>query len=167
MLVLRWDRANEEGRVGKYARWRFEAGAVVEQRARVGRREGGASLRSEYFEVGGAGACDLCGRSVRELTRHHLIPRARHKKKRARKKFHRREMENRITLLCRPCHRNVHASIDNKELEREYNTLEALAAHPGVRRFTRWIKNKPHGTAVAPGACETFEAKDELARRMG
>ena len=54
-------------------------------------------------------------------------------------------MENRIALLCRPCHRNVHAVLDNKELEREYNALETLAAHPRVERFTRWIRNKPHG----------------------
>lgn len=89
--------------------------------------------------------CELCGRFVREPTRHHLIPRSRHKKKRARKVFDRREMENRIALLCRPCHKNVHAEIANKDLEREYNTLEFLAAHPGVQRFTRWISNKPHG----------------------
>jgi hypothetical protein len=85
---------------------------------------------------------------VRELTRHHLIPRSRHKKKRSRRAFLRREMENRIALLCHPCHRNVHAAIENKELEQEYNTLEALTSHPGIRRFTRWIRNKPHGTAM-------------------
>ncbi len=122
-------------------------------------------LPPEHFEIDAAGTCELCGRSVRELTRHHLIPRARHKKKRARKTFHRREMENRIALLCRPCHKNVHASIGNKELEQEYNTLEALASHPGVRKFTYWIENKPHGAAIAPGTRGTFEAKDGRDRR--
>jgi hypothetical protein len=57
-------------------------------------------------------------------------------------------MEKRIALLCRPCHRNVHAAIENKELEQAYNTLEALASHPGIRRFTCWIRNKPHGTTM-------------------
>lgn len=94
----------------------------------------------------GSGECELCGRYMIELTRHHLIPRSRHKKKRARKAFDRREMEGRIALLCRPCHRNVHATLENKELEREYNNLEALAAHPGIQRFTRWIRTKPHGS---------------------
>lgn len=106
----------------------------------------------------GGGECELCGRFVRELTRHHLIPRSRHKKKRAKKAFDRREMESRIALLCRPCHKNVHATIENKELEREYNTLEALATHPGVGKFTLWIRNKPHGTAIASGTREKPEA---------
>lgn len=100
------------------------------------------------FGSGGDGPCELCGRFVRELTRHHLVPRSRHKKKRVRKAFDRREIENRIALLCRPCHRNVHAVLDNKELELEYNTVEALATHSGVERFTRWIRNKPHGAVV-------------------
>ncbi len=69
--------------------------------------------------------------------------------KEARKKaFDRREMERRIALLCRPCHGNVHAVFENKDLEREYNTVDALARHPGVHRFTRWIQKKPHGTAA-------------------
>ncbi len=62
--------------------------------------------------------------------------------------FDRQDVHNRIALLCRPCHRNIHAAIDTKELEREYNTLEALTAHPNIRRFTQWIKNKPHGAVT-------------------
>ena len=49
--------------------------------------------------------------------------------------------------LCGPCHRNVHASLSNGDLERGYDTVEALKEHPGVRRFTEWIKTKPHGLA--------------------
>ena len=105
--------------------------------------------KHEGFEANGAGRCELCGRSVHELTRHHLIPRSRHKNKRNKKAFTRREVHERIALLCRPCHRNIHAAIDTKELERECNTLEALAAHPHVKRFTRWIENKPHGVVAS------------------
>lgn len=111
----------------------------------------------EPLNRGGGGECELRGRFVHELTRHRLIPRARHKKKRAKKAFDRREMESRIALLCRPCHKNIHATIENKELEREYNTLEALATHPGVEKFTLWIRNKPHGAAIAPGVREKPE----------
>jgi 5-methylcytosine-specific restriction endonuclease McrA len=106
--------------------------------------------REVILEAKGGGKCELCGRFVRELTRHHLVPRSRHKKKRTKKAFERREMEKRVALLCRPCHRNVHAAIENKELEQKYNTLEALAAHPSIRRFTRWIGNKPHGAVPVP-----------------
>src|SRR5918911_5259454 len=95
------------------------------------------------------GECDLCGRLVRELTRHHLIPRSRHKNKRNKRAFDRREIHNRIALICRPCHRNIHATLSTKELEREYNTLEALAAHPGIRRLTNWVKDKPHGVVAS------------------
>jgi len=120
----------------------------------VDRRPEGTPLGSEDFKVSEeVGACELCGRFVHELTRHHLIPRSRHKKKRARKKFDRQEMEERVALLCRPCHRNIHTTIENKELEQEYNTLEALAAHPSIERFTCWIRDKPHGTIpYVPGA---------------
>ena len=85
---------------------------------------------------------------MHELTRHHLIPKSRHKNKRNKKVFDRQDVHSRIALLCRPCHKNIHAAIDIKELEREYNTLEALAAHPDIAKFTGWIKNKPHGVVM-------------------
>ncbi len=92
------------------------------------------------------GACGLCGRTVQRLTRHHLVPRTRHKSKRNKKTFDRREV-HRTVGLCSPCHQHIHTVLDNKELEREYNTLEALRAHPDVERFVEWVKRKPHGTS--------------------
>lgn len=96
----------------------------------------------------GGAACGLCGRIVQRLTRHHLVPRTRHKNKRNKKTFDRREV-HRTVGLCSPCHRHVHVAIPNKELEREYNTLEALKAHPDVERFVEWVRRKPHGTAAS------------------
>ena len=93
-------------------------------------------------------ACELCDRVVQRLTRHHLVPRTRHKNKRNKKTFDRREI-HRTVGLCSPCHRHVHTVLDNKELEREYNTLEALKAHPDVERFVEWVRCKPHGTAAS------------------
>ena len=95
-----------------------------------------------------SGACELCGRIVQRLTRHHLVPRTRHKNKRNKKTFDRREI-HRTVGLCSPCHRHVHVSIPNKDLEREYNTLEALKVHPDVERFVEWVRGKPHGTAAS------------------
>ncbi|CAA9446193.1 MAG: hypothetical protein AVDCRST_MAG28-873 [uncultured Rubrobacteraceae bacterium] len=102
---------------------------------------------------GGAGgeACGLCGREVQKLTRHHLVPRTRHKNiknKRNNKALDRQALLQTVGL-CAPCHRHVHATIPNKELEREYNTLEALKGHPEIDKFVEWIKRKPHGTAAA------------------
>lgn len=94
--------------------------------------------------------CELCGRFLEKgaITRHHLLPRSRARKlKRKPRARRRRDLDDaRLTVaLCRPCHRNVHASIANKDLEREYDSLEKLSAHPDVMRFTEWVKDKPHG----------------------
>ena len=106
----------------------------------------GASDTETRKERGGAERCALCGRRVGNLTRHHLVPRSRTRKKRRKgRPFDRDDFEH-TALLCAPCHRNVHSVLDHKDLEREYRTLEALREHPGVRRFTAWIRTKPHGT---------------------
>lgn len=95
---------------------------------------------------GGAG-CALCGRKGAELTRHHLVPRARHRQGRTRRK-HDREARHETVDLCRPCHGNLHAHLSEKELADSYHTLEALRAHPEVARFSRWIRGKPAGLRV-------------------
>jgi hypothetical protein len=98
------------------------------------------------------GRCELCARLLAEdrLTRHHLLPRSRARKMKRRSKG-RRELKRRdpgrTVALCAPCHRNVHVSIDNADLARGYDTVEALRDHPGVRRFTEWVKDKPQGRA--------------------
>lgn len=93
--------------------------------------------------------CELCGRRVRSVTRHHLVPRSRAKKVRKRRKKYRRDRREleRTVSLCGPCHRNVHASLSNGDLEKGYDSVEALREHPGVRKFSEWIRTKPHGTA--------------------
>lgn len=111
-----------------------------------GRRD--ATIAGVRETNGAGGTCGLCGREVSRLTRHHLVPRTRHKNKRNKKTFDRREI-HRTVGLCPPCHRHVHTILDNKELEREYNTLEALKDHPGVGKFVAWVSRKPHGTVDA------------------
>lgn len=90
----------------------------------------------------------MCRRQVGTLTRHHLIPQTRHKNRRNKRDFDRSEVKQRIALLCKPCHKHVHATLDNKQLEREFNTVEALAAHPEIARFVDWIAGRPDGTRV-------------------
>jgi 5-methylcytosine-specific restriction endonuclease McrA len=96
------------------------------------------------------GTCQLCGRRVGEdrLTRHHLLPRSLARRMR-RRKLARRELKQhdpaRTIALCRACHRNVHASLSNRDLGRGYDTLEALSTHPEIKRFTEWMQDKPHG----------------------
>jgi hypothetical protein len=60
---------------------------------------------------------------------HHLIPRSE---------------GGRVTvLLHRLCHRTLHALLTEKELARNYSTIEALRQHPEVARFVEWVQDKP------------------------
>ena len=89
------------------------------------------------------GQCELCGRAVQRLTRHHLVPRTRHSNRRNKRDFDRTDVTDRIAWLCRPCHDHVHAVFTEKTLEREYNTLASLREDPDVARFVDWIADKP------------------------
>ena len=50
--------------------------------------------------------------------------------------------------LCRDCHRAIHATFTNKELERTYHTREALMAHAGFRRMVEFIARQDPGGKV-------------------
>jgi len=89
------------------------------------------------------GKCAICGREE-TLTRHHLIPRTRHHNKRNKRDFE-RDVVRQVVGICRPCHSQIHASLTEKELEREFNTVAKLKAHPGVAKFADWIATKPRG----------------------
>ncbi|MFT5122870.1 MAG: hypothetical protein ACI9TH_003539 [Kiritimatiellia bacterium] len=86
--------------------------------------------------------CELCGRNGLKLTRHHLIPQCRHRKKRNRKTFTREEVQSRVLWICRMCHNQLHAVLSEKEMELEYNTREKLLAHPDVARFVTWVQKR-------------------------
>lgn len=90
------------------------------------------------------GVCELCARTVERRTRHHLIPRSRHRKKRTRRNFTREQMQC-VALLCPACHRQIHKTFTEKELEQEFNSIQKLREHPDIGRFVRWIESKPHG----------------------
>ena len=90
--------------------------------------------------------CELCGRSELELTQHHLIPRTRHKNKRIKREFSREEILTRKLSVCRPCHKQVHTVLSEKELALHYNTRNKLLHHPQIKKFVSWIADKPGGT---------------------
>lgn len=94
-------------------------------------------------DTGPAGRCQLCGRDVAHLTRHHLIPRTRHSNRRNKREFARAEVHARVAWLCRPCHDHVHSVFSEKTLEREFNTLDRLRADEEIRRFVDWIGDRP------------------------
>ena len=86
------------------------------------------------------GKCALCDREGDKLTGHHLIPKMRHNKKVKRETT--LVERNTKAPLCRPCHSQLHNLFTEKELEREYNTIEKLKAHPDVQKWIMWVKTK-------------------------
>lgn len=87
--------------------------------------------------------CKLCGRfTKRGTTEHHLIPRTCHKNKWFKKNFTREQMRETIDL-CRDCHRAVHKLIPSeKELGRNFNSVETLLAHDEFGKYVAWIKRQ-------------------------
>ncbi len=75
-------------------------------------------------------ACWLCARPLGEVTEwHHPVPKSRGGKL--------REPVHPI------CHRTIHDNLSNSDLERRFNTAEALKGHEVIGRFADWIANKP------------------------
>ena len=68
--------------------------------------------------------CPLCKRHVSQLSRHHLLPRARGGK------------EEHVLHICFDCHDAVHEFFDNSELARRYTSIEALLSN---ERFARHV----------------------------
>lgn len=75
--------------------------------------------------------CPLCCRSIpkTQCDAHHLVPKSKGGRHTA--------------FLHRICHRQIHALLTETELARQYNTVEALLAHPDIATFVAWVKTKP------------------------
>ena len=74
--------------------------------------------------------CSLCERPVQSTSRHHLVPReegGRH---------------GPTVDLCQPCHSSVHRFLSNRELARQYPTVEALRAADGLQIYLGWIRKQ-------------------------
>lgn len=76
--------------------------------------------------------CPLCGRIMIDgpsVDRHHLVPSSCGGKEAER--------------CHRICHRKIHATFTEHELEKIYNTWDALRAHEEIQKFVKWIAKKP------------------------
>ena len=110
---------------------------------------------------GAQNVCELCGRSVGRLDRHHLIPRTTHSNRRNKRDFLREDVRTRIAMLCPPCHKQIHAVLTEKELAERYNTLDALRQVPQIAQFVAWVATKP------PGHVRVRQSGDKAPRRPG
>ena len=78
--------------------------------------------------------CELCGRLIPPhvpQNLHHLIPKLKGGK------------HGPTVLLHVICHKEIHASLSEAELAREYHTIEALRAHPRLEKFIKWVQKRP------------------------
>jgi hypothetical protein len=86
--------------------------------------------------------CELCGR-LNECNDHHLIPKTNHKNKWFKKMFSKEELSETITICVHDCHSNIHKQIpDEKELGKNYNTIDKLLKHEKIKNYINWIINK-------------------------
>jgi hypothetical protein len=95
-----------------------------------------------------ADPCPICQRPNLHPSDHHLVPKSR---------------KGKVTeTICSDCHRAIHAVFSNKELEREYSTVEALLAHEGFRKLVQFIARQDPG-----GRVRTARSRDHGGRRRG
>lgn len=85
--------------------------------------------------------CEICEKEL-PLTFHHLIPKKCHSNKWFRKRYTREEMNTRGIYVCRKCHSYIHSIAGNKELGRDYNTLENLLKHEKMVSFKAYAMGR-------------------------
>ena len=101
----------------------------------MGKRQRAADAVTMASEAGDP-VCPLCLRPIPAgvpQSRHHLIPKLKGGK------------HKETVLLHHICHKTIHKTLREGELARDYNTVEALRAHPELARFWAWIARRPPG----------------------
>jgi len=78
--------------------------------------------------------CPICQRPIPPgvpQSLHHLIPKLKGGK------------GGPTVLLHQICHNEIHATLSEAELARDYATPEALRAHPRLAKFIAWVARRP------------------------
>lgn len=74
--------------------------------------------------------CELCGREVQSLSRHHLVPREEGGRYGA------------TAELCQPCHSTVHLTFTNRDLASKYNSMPTLQQAEALQKYLKWVRTK-------------------------
>ncbi|MEM9639841.1 MAG: HNH endonuclease, partial [Pseudomonadota bacterium] len=80
--------------------------------------------------------CPLCDRPIPAEVKqslHHLIPKLKGGK------------GGPTVLLHHICHREIHATLTEAELARDYADMDALRRHPRLEKFIAWVRKRPPG----------------------
>lgn len=82
--------------------------------------------------------CPLCDRPIPPdvpQSLHHLTPKLKGGK------------GGPVVLLHHICHREIHATLTEAELARNFSTIAALRDHPRLAKFIAWVQKRPPGFA--------------------
>ena len=80
--------------------------------------------------------CELCERR-KKLTKHHLVPRAVHSKKRYVTRFGKKEMRQRGLMICKLC-----LIPNEKDLADKFHTKKLLLANAAIRKHIAWVRKQ-------------------------
>jgi len=82
--------------------------------------------------------CQICQRETPQehLEKHHLVPKAKHGAKLD------------TIFVCCSCGNQLHLLFSNKELAKEYNTIEKILSSEKIQKWIKWIRNKPNDFSV-------------------
>ena len=74
--------------------------------------------------------CPICKRNVPQCytEKHHLVPKSKKGKE--------------GVLMCVNCGDIIHKLFTNKELEKEYNTVEKLNSNEKIQKWANWVGKK-------------------------
>lgn len=87
--------------------------------------------------------CELCGSEHDILNFHHLIPVTLHTNKWYLKNYTKDFLKTHGIWICENhCHKQIHHFISEKDMGKEYNTVEKLLSHDKVNSYINWRKKR-------------------------